>query len=318
MSEVVSVKTVAVLGEVLADVFTDMQVIGGAPFNVARHLHALNSQTIMISRIGQDALAQQVLSSMEASGLSTVGMQQDAVHPTGKVMVEMHGAQHQFQILPEQAYDFIDTSMAMNIVTQYQPALLYFGSLALRHPCSRNAIAACNEHFNNSCETTPHDRFLDINLRSPWYDQSTLAFALTHATVLKLNVEELGVLNTMFNLSASDGSATAIQQARHLKTRYRLSQVIVTSGDQGAWMLDDEDRLWQSQPTQLHPAAIVDTVGAGDAFSAVCMLGRLQGWEHGITLQRANELAGAICTVRGAVPADAGFYDTFIAQWHLR
>lgn len=317
MSDMATTKSVAILGEVLADVFPDTQVIGGAPFNVARHLSAFNLKTLMISRMGRDALASQVFANMQHHGLPTEGMQVDAIHPTGTVVVKVSGTQHAFEILPEQAYDYMEATAAIPLLAQYRPDVLYFGSLALRHACSRGTIGACIEHFKNAPNEEAGDVFLDINLRAPWYDLATLDFALSNATILKLNNEELRVLNGMLNLGAESDSPSSVQQAQTIKDHYRLEQVIVTCGEQGAWMLDETNRLWESAPSRLNATEIVDTVGAGDAFSAVCILGRLHGWSHAVTLQRANAFAAAVCTIRGAVPSSTRFYDAWIQSWGL-
>jgi hypothetical protein len=66
------------------------------------------------------------------------------------------------------------------------------------------------------------------------------------------------------------------------------------------------------------PVQIVDTVGAGDAFSAVFLFGQMQGWPLALTLARANAFAGAICGISGAVPADISFYTPWMAAGEPR
>jgi len=63
------------------------------------------------------------------------------------------------------------------------------------------------------------------------------------------------------------------------------------------------------------PPYVIDTVGAGDGFSAIFLLGRIRGWALEVSLARANEFAAAICAIPGAVPRDMGFYDTWAARW---
>ena len=63
------------------------------------------------------------------------------------------------------------------------------------------------------------------------------------------------------------------------------------------------------------PPFIIDSVGAGDAFAAIFLLGRMRAWPLERTLARANAFAGAICTVPGAVPRDLAFYDTWEMRW---
>jgi fructokinase len=60
---------------------------------------------------------------------------------------------------------------------------------------------------------------------------------------------------------------------------------------------------------------VVDTVGAGDAFTAVFLFGSLRGWPEATLLERADAFARAICGIRGAVPVEEDFYAPFLAEW---
>jgi fructokinase len=62
---------------------------------------------------------------------------------------------------------------------------------------------------------------------------------------------------------------------------------------------------------------LVDTVGAGDAFSAVLILGLLRGWDSATVLPRADAFARAVCCIPGAVPGDDAFYQPFLQAWDL-
>ena len=53
---------------------------------------------------------------------------------------------------------------------------------------------------------------------------------------------------------------------------------------------------------------VVDTVGAGDAFTAVVVAGIIQRWTLDDTLEKAQQLASAIVGIRGALPYDRQFY----------
>lgn len=296
---------VAVFGEMLADIFPQQTVLGGAPFNVARHLKALGVNPLMLSKVGNDALGEQMLNAMQTLHMPTSGVQIDTAYPTGKVMVHLEHNSHRFEILPQQAYDHINASSALQALTQQAPSLMYFGSLALRETTS---CATANTLLSQvQCP-----RFLDINLRAPWFSKDSLTFAMQHADYLKVNDEELTLLAEMFGLAELEAAPIAHQ----LKHQFALKQVIVTCGAHGAWMIIEDGNKLSAAPQPLKHA-LIDTVGAGDAFSAVMILGLLNGWDAQTSLHRANTMASAMCTIRGAAPTSHAFYAEFIKDWQL-
>ncbi len=295
--------TVALFGEVLADVFPDRSVLGGAPFNVARHLRAFGLNPVLISRTGNDALRAELLATMTACGMETKGVQRDADHPTGQVQIHLENGTHRFEILPDQAYDHIDGDEALDVLRSIQPELIYFGSLAQRHAVSRSALQRLLDAGH-----TP--TFFDVNLRAPWYDSATLTSSLQRAAMVKLNDEELGILTRQFGLPGD----TLSSQAQAFLQAYGIEQLLVTCGAQGARLVPRAGAEVRVSPTG-EAITVVDTVGAGDGFSAVFILGRLRSWPFAQTLDRAHEFAAAICGIRGAVPAQADFYVPFLEAW---
>lgn len=296
---------VAIFGEVLADVFPDRSVLGGAPFNVARHLRAFGLNPVLISRLGNDGLRDQVLDVMTQSGMEILGIQTDNCHQTGQVNVRMDSNGHHFEILPLQAYDFIHPAVARMAMLSIRPAMVYFGTLAQRHETSRSALKAVLRGSHAA-------KFLDINLRSPWYDQKILRKSLQNADIVKLNDEELVILSELFALQGE----TDDEQILELLSQFNLRRAIVTCGARGAWHMDRDGRRLEVGVTK-PPAQIMDTVGAGDGFASVCMLGALMDWPVTATLERAIEFAGAVCGIRGAVPDHEDFYEPYIKGWRL-
>lgn len=296
---------VILFGEVLADIFPDRTVLGGAPFNVARHLKAFGQTPVLITRLGNDALRDKVVHVMSQNRMETLGLQRDKSHPTGRVQVHIEDSGHHFEILPLQAYDFIHPGVVRLTALSVNPALVYFGTLAQRCDVSRRALKTL-------LRSTGAAKFLDINLRPPWYDEKTLQDSLQQADIVKLNDEELAILTKVFKLQGSDPQ----KKAQALIERFGLEQVLVTCGDAGAWLLNRNGKK-----TEAHAKStmtnMVDTVGAGDGFAAVFILGALRGWSLAKTLERANAFAGAICGIRGAVPDHADFYKAFTVEWGI-
>lgn len=298
-------KAVAIFGEILADIFPEQSVLGGAPFNVARHLQALGLDAVIISRVGNDALRDELLQEMKRLQMNTSGIQFDPTHPTGQVLVHLENGAHRFEILPNQAYDHIHAGITHMLTMSIKPQLVYFGTLAQRDMTSRLAL----DEFL-SIGKSP--RLLDINLRHPWYNKHTIRRSLRRADIVKMNAEELHAVTDCFKIRG----ASAQIKAQILLEEFDLDMLLVTCGADGAWMINAEQETFHTGPAST-THDLVDTVGAGDAFAAVFILGLLSHWEMPLTLQRANQFAAALCGIRGGAPQHADFYAPFQQQWGL-
>jgi fructokinase len=301
---------ILLFGELLADCFPDREVIGGAPFNVARHLRGLGRQReldpVLVTRIGKDERGARFLEVLQSAGLAIDGVQQDLLRPSGQVRVTLDAdtGGHRFEIAPDQAWDFIHADMARLIGLLCRPQWLYFGTLAQRG-ASRRGLRAL-------LQTTRAHGFLDLNLRDPWVRKEVLRWSLDKAEIVKLNLDELRRVTRLFNLTG----ATPRLLGESFITAFRITQLLVTEGDAGAWLLDAGHHYVHTSSTG--PAIkVVDSVGAGDAFSAVFLLGLLCDWPDELTLDRAHRFAGEICLLRGAIPENDTFYRPFIAEWGL-
>ncbi|WP_303901040.1 carbohydrate kinase family protein [Thiohalomonas denitrificans] len=291
-----------IFGEVLFDCFEKQgtSLLGGAPFNVAWHLQGFGLEPVFISRIGDDERGRQVRRAMARWGMSTGGLQIDSRHPTGEVRITLEAGQPTFSILPDRAYDFIDDAEALSAIPE-RPALLYHGSLAARHTISAATLDLLREHMAAPL-------FVDVNLRAPWWDRQTLARHLTGCRWVKLNGDEVVQLATGPVLEDHE-----LQEgADALRLEFGIETLIVTLGEEGAFILDRKG-VWRDHPPPVTDLA--DTVGAGDAFSAVCILGLIYDWSLPQILHRALGFAAEVCRVRGATIADEDFYQTRMNSW---
>ncbi|WP_296951105.1 PfkB family carbohydrate kinase [uncultured Massilia sp.] len=303
-----------VFGEALVEEFPAEQVVGGAPFNVARHLAAFLAPPLVITRIGDDRNGLAVRAEFERFVMPEIGVQVDALEETGRMLVERTQAGQRFTLLPRQAYDFIDPERAAASVAAAHVAdapVVYFGTLAQREECSRLALAAV-------LGATSAQRFLDLNLRPGQADEPLVTRALTAADVAKVNEAELQALFQWYFQIGPDAPPLAAEEVhaacRALVDRFALDALIVTLGHRGSVYFGADGSLVANRDNPA-PPFVIDTAGAGDAFSAIVMLGRERGWPLELTLARANEFAGAICAVPGAVPRDMNFYDKWVARW---
>ncbi len=293
---------IAVFGEVLIDQFPGGQrILGGAPFNVAWHLQALGQNPCFISRIGSDETGQLIQNAMNTWGMSTAALQIDPIHPTGTVAVSFEQGEPRYEVLTEQAYDFVNPE-TLNLTTAY--SIIYHGTLALRHPVSEQALKTLSAQTKGKI-------FIDVNLRDPWWQKEAVNEWLSTAYWVKLNHEEFTALS-----SVQSGFQNSLRETmQHFLIHYELEALVVTCGHLGAKALSQDGEFVEVFPSD--QLSVVDTVGAGDAFSAVLLLGLQLGWSLSTTMARAQAFASASVTQLGATVQTLDFYQPFINEWHL-
>ncbi|MFT5700074.1 MAG: fructokinase [Desulforhopalus sp.] len=284
-----------IFGEVLFDCFsTGEEILGGAPFNVAWNLQALGDQPLFISRIGIDVFGDRILEAMRTSGMDSAAIQMDDKLPTGRVEVTIHDDEPCYNIVANCAYDFISADQLPDLVAG---GILYHGTLCLRNQTSHDAYSSISQHQNLNI-------FLDVNLRSPWWQRDEVLDWISKAHWVKMNEEELGLL--------SDSTTDIRLQMTELQTTYGLEQVIVTRGAEGTLIRDSDGTFHSLIPDKVE--RLVDTVGAGDAFSSVYIHGLLAGWPIDVNLYYAQQFAGKVIGLRGATTTDLNFYQEFMGS----
>lgn len=285
-----------IFGEVLFDRFPDGHaVLGGAPFNVAWNLQALGLQPLLISRIGRDELGEEILGSMVRWGMETGGVQIDVQKATGIVEITMRDGDPEYDIALGKAYDYIS---AEGLPPRPDGSILYHGTLALRTDPPREALDSLLR--DGGCPV-----LLDVNLRPPWWNRELVLERLAAARWGKLNEGELAEL-------VPDLSETPAR-ARRLLRLGALEVLVVTRGADGVWVGARDGGTWEGRPSGRLPVA--DTVGAGDAFSSVVLLGLARGWDWPLIVERALAFAGAVVGLRGATTDDRRFYERFVTDW---
>jgi len=286
-----------VFGEALFDRFPDgTRVLGGAPFNVAWHLQGFGYRPLFITAIGRDPDGRKLLDAMQGWGMETPGVQVVDDRPTGQVRVKLDNGQPSFDILPDQAYDHIDLDRALEALPDGRAGLLYHGTLAARHVHSGATLLGLRERLAAPV-------FLDVNLRAPWWRPDSLASMAGGVEWLKLNRDELAMLTP-----GQRTDAPLARRAQALCVAGHHRGLWLTCGEAGALFAQAQDTTWADAPPV---EGLVDTVGAGDAFSAVAIAGLLEGWDEPLILRRAIAFAARICRQTGATSTDRTLYGSF-------
>ena len=290
------IERVHIFGEVLFDNFPDgSKILGGAPFNVAWHLSAFGLAPCFISRVGEDEEGDQIKRAMQGWGMSLSGLQTDRDLPTGSVNVSLEDGEPVYDIVHPAAWDAIRPPG-----NQTPASLVYHGSLALRDRLSRGAL-------QDICSPGPRLVFMDVNLRTPWWDRKDVLHWVKSADWVKLNTQELELLGG----HRADPEASA----RDFLERHALGGLVLTHGSRGTELFAPGGEYHSVHPDG--EVRVKDTVGAGDAFSSVMILGLILGWPAPTSLRRAQQFASAIVARRGATVDDPDFYREFRSDWDL-
>jgi fructokinase len=277
------------VGEVLWDLLPTGRQFGGAPANFAYHASLLGGAAYVVSAVGNDPLGREILDRLDALKINREHVAVDPEHPTGTVSVELdaHG-KPTYTIHEGVAWNNIPSTPAMLELAQQADAVC-FGSLAQRSACSRTSIQSLLAATTSRCLCV-----FDINLRQHYYSKEIIAEGLAASDVLKLNDEELPVVAALLGLQGTQDSLLS-----GLIQRYRLRLIALTKGSCGSVLQGPDER-------SVHPgvpATIVDTVGAGDSFTAAVTLGLLAGRSLPQINEHANQLASYVCSQAGATPS---------------
>ena len=106
--EGINTHKVVCFGEVLWDILPSGAVPGGAPMNVAYHLHKQQKNPAVITSIGIDEKGEQLINIFSENGVCTDFFQVDYEHETGKVYAQPNEYNEViYDIVMPVAWDFI-------------------------------------------------------------------------------------------------------------------------------------------------------------------------------------------------------------------
>jgi fructokinase len=278
------------LGELLWDLLPEGKKPGGAPANFAYHARALGDEGLPVSRIGADPLGQELRGRLEELGLPGEYVQVDPQRPTGTVHVALDSRGiPTFTITPEVAWDHLAWEPPLAALAARTDAVC-FGSLAQRSSASQAAIRAFLSATRPSAL-----RLFDVNLRQRWYSPEVLRDSFARSSIVKLNETELPVVLEALRLPAhgrlEDG-------CRALRDVFGLALVCLTLGAEGS-LLCAASGCFRSPGVKVE---VADTVGAGDAFTAVLCHHWLRGSPLERTAEAANRYGAWVASQAGPTP----------------
>ena len=279
------------MGDGLWDLFPDGPRFGGATANYACHASILGGEVFMVSGVGKDDRGRALLKVYQKHEVNTELIQEVNDFPTGIVKVELREkGLPTFTIGENAAWDNWVWNEEIEQKVKSADAL-YFGTLGQRGQSARNGIRQALK----IAKASQIPRILDVNLRAPFYDDALIRESVILCSVLKISDEELQRVAQACELNSSLSDNAVLVE---LRTKFQLDIVVVTRGAEGAVLVSEEGVF--EQPGV--PTTVVDTVGAGDSFTASMTLGLLAAKDSSEILGEACKVAAGVCSHAGAVP----------------
>ena len=278
--------SIVCFGEVLWDLYPDKKIIGGAPFNVFARLHNLRNNVDFISSIGNDKLGNEILEHFNQNNYSHKFLNIDEKYETGSVIITLKNGEPSYKILSNVAWDFIPLKASYDEILSDLDILVY-GSLASRNIGS----------FKTLKELTKQSKFniLDLNIRESYYDFEKLSSLVNSADFLKVNLEELELINQLFKFNISDTQNLIFKILKQFDLKY----VCVTNGEIESMIYDGKN----FEIAKSFKVDSIDNVGAGDNFLAALIDELFIKKNNLKSSLRIASAYGAITTTKnGAVP----------------
>ena len=266
----------ALCWEILWDVIDGVPHIGGAPFNFAAHAARCGLKSGIVSAIGNDGLGRDALNAATGFGVDVSQVSVHPVLPTGTVNVTLQNGIPSYEIVQPVAWDEIALPERLHLT----PRAFYFGTLSQRGPLSAATLSELLRKFESSIV------FFDVNLRQDFWDAEIVGKGLANADILKVNDEEMNRLGFVPD---------------DLLARFpRLKIIVETRGALGCRIVSRKGERFDSPAFTDEP--VVDTVGAGDSFSAAFLASLLRGESLESAAEAGNRLAGRVAARAGAIP----------------
>lgn len=280
-------KYVVGLGEVLWDVLPEGKKLGGAPANFAYHAGQFGLDTMAVSALGEDKLADETIQQIEDKHLPYTLPR--VPYPTGTVQVELDNEGiPTYNIKENVAWDNIPFTEDIRSIAENCRAVCW-GSLAQRNIVSRTSIY-------KFLEATPDDclKIFDINLRQNFYTKEVIQESVKRCNILKINDEELVLIGRLFGYPGLDIE----NKCWLILGKYDLDMLVLTCGVNGSYVFSAGNMSYQETPK----VTVADTVGAGDSFTGTFCAAILKGKSVEEAHKLAVEVSAYVCTQNGAMP----------------
>ncbi len=277
-----------VFGEILYDIIEEQEYLGGAPLNFAAHFVRGGGQADIVSAVGDDNRGWRAINEITNLNVNHTAVNILKGIQTGTVAVTLIKGEPSYHITEEVAYDFIDVNQTLPVLKGKPYDIFYFGTLAQRAEKSRSTL---NDILDS---ITFRHVFYDVNLRKDAYTPQLIRNSLKRCTILKLNTDEVPVISQLLYKTSLSNELFC----RYVKEEFMVSLIVITAAEKGCLVFANQ-RLTTLPGT---PVQVVDTVGAGDAFSATFMLHYHHSGDAIAAAEMANLIGSFVAGKSGPIP----------------
>lgn len=278
------------LGEILWDILPDGPRVGGAPGNFTFHAMQMGLDASAVSSLGKDERGDEALRILQENGLKVHAYRSDKETGYVKATLDERGVPT-YNFALDTAYDNMPFTKEFEDIAK-ETQVCCFGTLAQRQEngASRKSILAF-------LDAMPKDslKVFDINLRQNFYNAEVIKAGLERCTAFKCNDDELPIVCKLLGIEVLSPEDFYNQV---LKGKFDIDQFIYTCGEHGS----DIFYFGQHSYVPTPKVNVVDTVGAGDSFTATFIGLTVQGVDFKVAHQTAADVAAYVCTQSGAMP----------------
>ena len=281
---------ILVFGEILYDIYDDVAVIGGAPFNYSVQLSRLiskNDNLKFITALGKDDFSKDAFKFIENENIDSSLMQVLDNYETGKATVFMNENKIPDYIIHENvAWDNIEFNSDIEKALKEKYDLFYFNILSCRSEKSYNTLKNIFKNIDSKYKVC------DVTFRKNYYTKEKIKEALEFINILKINDDELAIIKSLFYPNLQNDNEILL---KNFNKDFNIDYIFLTLGKSGASSFYNNQYIFKPS----NKIKVVDTVGAGDSFCAALSYAILKKLDIKKVLDFASAVSEEMIQVKG-------------------
>ena len=277
-------------GELLYDVYDNVSVIGGAPFNYSIQLSRLmghDDRLRFITALGDDDYSKDALSFINNENIDKSLIQILDNYETGKATVFLNEKKVPDYIIHENAaWDNIEYNKDIENALNENYDLFYFNILSQRNEKSYTTLKKIFQNIKSKYKVC------DVTFRKNYYTKEKIKESLEFVNILKINDDELAVIKGLFYPSLENDNETLLKA---INKDFNIDYIFLTLGSKGASVFYNNEYIFKPS----NKVNVIDTVGAGDSFCAALSYAILRNLDIKNVLEFASDVSEEMIQLKG-------------------